>query len=470
MNWNLVFSQFAAAALTVRWTLLIALVVIAVLVGGYLVLEKPSYKTSWIMLLPGTDRSATLNLDNLGESRTSGNNAYGSVSISPKNTYKEIALSDAVISRAAAEYGVEPVAFSKPRITLIDQTPAMKFTLKGESQDELVYRANLYNNTFHQTLDELRQNEIERNFQGVESNLAEAKARLNAARQNIVAYQAGSEVISDQQFERWLDDLEQLRTEHASVGVTSAQLGATIATTLEQLSISEQQARELLVIQSNPTVHSLLETLSVRLAEQTSNNSRYAEQNPLRRQLDAEVNALKTRLRNILADYSGLVKLPESQLFGLLSENAAQSIQQVNELLAEFKGLQAQGDILSSNLQSYGDRVRAHTQAAATLADLQRDHQIAEAIFSSALAKLDTSRLDIYATYPLTQLLTQPGATLKRDRLQAKLMIVAGVLLYGLLALALILTEVRRRLGMSSAHTATGNTNFHAAMSMTYAR
>ncbi|MBT8116017.1 MAG: hypothetical protein KJP04_11570, partial [Arenicella sp.] len=196
---------------------------------------------------------------------------------------------------------------------------------------------------------------------------------------------------------------------------------------------------------------------------------RYAEQNPLRKQLDAEVNALKTRLRDILAGYPGLMKLPESHLFGLLSENAAQPIQQVNELLAEFNGLQAQSDTLSTNLQNDGDKVRTHTEVAATLADLQRDHQIAEAIFSSALAKLDTSRLDIYATYPLTQLLTQPGATLKRDRLQAKLMIVAGVLIYGLLALALILSQVRRRLGIAPAHTATGNDTAPATMDMAHA-
>ena len=54
----------------------------------------------------------------------------------------------------------------------------MKFSLVGESAEELDYRANLYNDTFHATLDELRRNEIERNYQGVENNLAEAKQRL----------------------------------------------------------------------------------------------------------------------------------------------------------------------------------------------------------------------------------------------------------------------------------------------------
>jgi len=76
-------------------------IILVALLAAYLIFETPSYKTSWIVLLPGTERASTINLDNLGEARTNGANAYGSVSISPKNTYKEIALSDAVISVAA---------------------------------------------------------------------------------------------------------------------------------------------------------------------------------------------------------------------------------------------------------------------------------------------------------------------------------------------------------------------------------
>ena len=134
MNWNLFLNHFVASLLTIKFRLFILILLSVTAIGLCLTLEKPKYKTSWVMLLPGTERASTINLDNLGEARSNGSNAYGSVSISPKNTYKEIALSDAVISKAAEQYGVKAVAFSKPKITLIDQTPAMKFTLVGESQ------------------------------------------------------------------------------------------------------------------------------------------------------------------------------------------------------------------------------------------------------------------------------------------------------------------------------------------------
>ncbi|MEL6753034.1 MAG: hypothetical protein AAFO57_03320, partial [Pseudomonadota bacterium] len=40
---------------------------------------------------------------------------------------------------------------------------------------------------------------------------------------------------------------------------------------------------------------------------------------------------------------------------------------------------------------------------------LLRDHQIAETVFASALARIDTNRTDIFASYPLTQTVETPG-------------------------------------------------------------
>ncbi len=445
MNWPLFFRYLVDAVFSIKYRLISLLAVVVVLLGLYLVLEAPRYKTSWVMLLPGTERASTINLDNIGEARSNGGNAYGSVSISPKNTYKEIALSDAVINSAAKEYGVAANAFSKPRIKLIDQTPAMQFTLVGESKEELAFRANLFNKTFLTVLDQLRNNEIERNFKGVEFNLEEAKKRLRKARQDIVDYQIKTSFISDDQFTRWTNDTEQLRAEHTTTEVELASINATLSATLAQLGISAEQARALLTLQANPAVVATLKSLSEKLAESATISAMYAAQNPNRKSLDREVESLTKEVRRLLNGVPNLKQLENTHLYGLVSKSNEQSVRFANSLLAKQSGLIAQGVALMENRESYLARVKNHARDAATLADLQRVHQIAEAIFSSALAKLDTSRLDIYATYPLTQLLTQPGATIKRDRLQTKLMILASVLIYGMLSLALALVQVRKR-------------------------
>lgn len=443
MNWQLFCRHLLASAWAVKKTLIAMFLVTLLLGATYLNFEQPKYKTSWVVLLPGTERASTINLDNLGEARSNGKNAYGSVSISPKNTYKEIALSDAVIKRAASEYQIEAHAFSKPRIKLVDQTPAMSFSLKGDSIDELRYRAELYNRTFHSVLDELRNNEIERHFKGVEGNLSEAKKRLTAAREAMIEYQTASSIVSDQQFQTWLSDAEALRTQQSKIEVALASQESMIKAQLKQLGITAQQAQAFLLLQANPANQFAMSMLSEKLAKHASISQIYGAQNPIKKQLDGEIAGIRRSLAQSLISVPELNTISRPQLYGLLSKQMGETLRSVNQQLAELEATNAQADIIATQRQQYAARIKAHTREAARLTDLKRDHQIAEAIFSSALTKLDTNRLDIYATYPLTQLLTQPGDTIKRDRLQAKLILVALFLIFGLLSLAMVLIRLR---------------------------
>ncbi len=444
MNWSRFLQAFLDSAWAVKFRIIL-LAMATLLIGvTYLALETPKYKTSWIVLLPGTERASTINLDNLGEARSSGSNAYGSVSISPKNTYKEIALSDAVIELAAAEYKTEASSFSKPRIQLVDQTPAMKFTLKGTSVTDLRYRSELYNRTFHTVLDTLRKNEIERHYQGVEGNLSEARKRLLQAREAIVSYQLNSSLVSDEQFETWLSDAEDLRTRQSLAEVELAAQQATLDTQLRQLGVSTDQAQAFLLTQANPANREALALLSEKLARQASVSKLYGPNNPIKKQLDSEIAGIRVSLSANLRSVPQWRQILRPRLYGLLSSEMGDTWRQINQQIASHAATQARLSVLDEQRKIYSTRIKAHTREAARLSDLKRNHQIAEAIFSSALAKLDTNRLDIYATYPLTQLLTQPGATIKRDRLQAKLTLVAFALCFCMLSIATVLSNIRK--------------------------
>ena len=50
----------------------------------------------------------------------------------------------------------------------------------------------------------------------------------------------------------------------------------------------------------------------------------------------------------------------------------------------------------------------------------------------------------------MTQLLTLPGATITRDRLQTKLIIMASIMVFGMLSLAFTLTQMRKTLSQKS--------------------
>jgi uncharacterized protein involved in exopolysaccharide biosynthesis len=66
-------------------------------------------------------------------------------------------------------------------------------------------------------------------------------------------------------------------------------------------------------------------------------------------------------------------------------------------------------------------------EQAARLADLIRDLRVAEAVFSSALAQLDTNKSDPFASYPLVQTLESPSLP-RGTSAPSPLLVIAGAL------------------------------------------
>lgn len=76
-------------------------------------------------------------------------------------------------------------------------------------------------------------------------------------------------------------------------------------------------------------------------------------------------------------------------------------------------------------------------QAASDLQDLERDFSVAEAIFASAIARAKTGKSDVYASYPLVQVLENPSLPVRPSSPNRKLAFLAGIaatlmLLFGL--------------------------------------
>ena len=66
-------------------------------------------------------------------------------------------------------------------------------------------------------------------------------------------------------------------------------------------------------------------------------------------------------------------------------------------------------NLLLLRLTPLPDSAQEQVEQAARLADLLRDLRVAEAVFSSALAQLDTNKSDPFASYPLVQTLEAPS-------------------------------------------------------------
>ncbi|MFX8554359.1 hypothetical protein ABTM01_19535, partial [Acinetobacter baumannii] len=81
--------------------------------------------------------------------------------------------------------------------------------------------------------------------------------------------------------------------------------------------------------------------------------------------------------------------------------------------------------------------------AVARLEDLKKDHLVAEAVFTSAVARLDTNKTDIYASYPMVQTLAAPDLPDRRSTPNTLIAVLGGIAASLLALLALAMAWVR---------------------------
>jgi uncharacterized protein involved in exopolysaccharide biosynthesis len=131
-------------------------------------------------------------------------------------------------------------------------------------------------------------------------------------------------------------------------------------------------------------------------------------------------------------------------LLGLLTLNQDMArdalFQKLLSLDAEAQGLAGKAEALQGIVADMESEVGKGRAMASTLDELERDHQIAEAVFTSALARIDTGKSDLYVSYPLLQMLAEPTLPDKPSSPRTAL-VLAGMLagtLFTVIGLALL--------------------------------
>jgi len=432
-------------ALTQAWRkMVIVWLVVIVVFAGFILITPTQYQTTWVLLLPGTERNATVNLDDIGEARTTSRSAYGNVAISPKHTYREISLSSKVLYESARRFGVPEGSFSKPNVKLVQQTPAIRFTLKGENQQELQERAQIFHDVFMGLLDELRTNEILRQENGVQNQLKLAKERLATSQASIIDFQAQHSVLTHEDIKVRSNNLENLRHKLSLARLETSKVGSEFDHLSGLLKLSPEQALRLSLLANDPQILSLFETLNSQHAKSVELSAIAGPEYPERKILESQLTKIRADLRQRVRQDDVLASLSDTRIIELLSVKNFVGLAKLIELSIAHYGLANSIQQQETQLKLLRTELGESRQLTMQLAELERDHQIAEAIFSSALTKLDSNRFDIYASYPLTQLLSIPGSDIRKDKFAIKLLIVCGFFMSLISAFIVVMLRVRK--------------------------
>ena len=387
-----------------------ALLLIWGVTGAFLAFAPTRYASETALILPGSGVGGSLNLNDVGQATTVTSSAFSSTTLSPTENYKRLLMAQSALSRAAAALGEEPGDFPEPSITLVDQTNLIEITMTGDSPEHAQARGEALRSAFLATLDELREDEATARESADAERLVELEAKVAETQAALLEFQGRTGLASLEQFNARLGTIDDLRARERDARAGGARDAAVRSRLSSVLDISPANVRRALRLKADPVFQSLLDRYADVNTEATEAAGTLGEAHATREQLEAERSSLR---REIVARGSEVSGLSERALLGFADISVTDGRERMFEALIAAEGMNAGSQAMLAEIRrqigQQGSNSGALAEQAGELADLLREHRVAEAVFSSALARLDTNKADPFASYPLVQTFEAPS-------------------------------------------------------------
>ncbi|MAM83565.1 MAG: hypothetical protein CL472_02690 [Acidobacteria bacterium] len=404
-----------------------------------------TFSSDMALILPGAGASTSINLSDIGQASSSANSAYSSSTLSPTVTYQSLLSSPQVLERAAETLGQEASAFGKPRIKLLDQTSFIQIALKGASPEEARDRNKALLDAFLLELDKLRNDEIVRRESSVVNAIDAYQEKVDEARKAIADLQRDSGLKSNEQYDAIVADNEDLQLEIAASQARLDEIRERIASLSQTLETTPEIAAIILKLRADPQYVALADNLARDSADLAKLAVNFGPKHPKIVGANNRVGGLRDRLSSrgvILAGFDTLKlagevdALADGQRAGLLANLVT--------FAAEARGLSVEIATKQASLAQGEARVRDLSDAAARLDALKREYKVAEAVFASALARINTAKSDVFASYPMVQVVSAPSIDYAPTSPNIKIAIAGGVAGSAFALFSLLLAWIRQ--------------------------
>lgn len=416
-------------------------------VAAILKYSKPVYISSWTLAIPGSGAGSSLNLDDLGQATSTVNSPYQSSSVDPKVNYKTMILSRLVLQNAASRLGINRAELGKPKISLVDQTSLMQFSIQASSAEMAYDKANSIYMAFEEELDRLRNDEYRIRREGNLESIQNYQTSADQAQQKMLDFQSSSKVVSSDQFEKLAASIEEYRIKVRDLEVRIEGLIALEGGMRKSLGVVDMDAGMLLRLISDPVMKSYYSGLSAARQEYVEASSSWGAKHPKVLLARSKIGEFRSAIRTRLTDITGNDDLTMQDSVAVDSSGQSEAllgqlIVKYAERLAaesEHESMRKQLDILETELKDVASQT-------AVLESLERSHQVATTVFMSALAKVDLGQSDFYASYPMTQLLIPPSLPDKAEKMHKVFTVLGGVAGSGFVTVALVILWQRKAL------------------------
>ena len=411
---------------------------------GYLATAPLKFASSASLILPGSGASASVNLNDIGQASSYANSAFSNGSVSPTETYKRLIGADRILDAAAESLGLPRAALGQPRVTLVDQTSLIHIEVKGGSAEEAQRYGEALIAAFFDEIDKLRSDELATREVSGAGAIEDYTQSVRDTRAAITELQQRSGLTTAAQYHDQVAANDRLKQQFQTLEADLGHQSEKVAALEAALNLPPDSAATTLKLYADAPYIALLEDVSAHTATLAQAAASYGPRHPARikakEAADAARAAAMARASEVTGlspdALNGLDRAPEGQRAALLSELVRE-----NALRA---GLQKQLATLAARIEAEDDRLAGLASLASELEDRQRDFAVAEAVFASAIARTQSTKTDVYASYPLIQMLENPSLPEHPSSPRRKLAIGAGGAATFMLLMGLVLAWVRK--------------------------
>jgi len=390
------------------WLSLGGVTAIWLFAGIYLIATPRTYQGEFTLILPGAGAGATINLDAIGQASSLSESAFSNTRVNPTESYKRLMLSDRVIDVAKEQANAN--WFPRPRVKLLDQTQFIEVSVNGKSPEEAKRRADALNNAFLNEVSNLRVEERASREQGYQKMVSEFERNVSQARSQLLKHQSKSGLASIEQYNERVAVVGNLQVELNASGITEQEARRRYKSLLSIMNLTETDAANALTFAADPVFTSLAAThaeIGTTLAQLSYKlGQNHPQRVSIQRQYEGVSGELVRRGAALGAKKTAMTYSIAQKITGA---NYAQILKEVVAANVAYETASQRSISLRETLESEKASLGALAQDAATLEDLDRALQVAEAVFRSAIARIDTTKGDLYASYPLIQTVEAPS-------------------------------------------------------------
>ena len=404
------------------------------------------YTSSMSLILPGSGASASVNLAQIGQASSYANSPFSGGSVSPTETYKRLLAAERIVAGAAGSLDMNLGEFGHPRVELVDQTGLIHISLTGNSPEDARARGMALLDNFFREIDTLRSDEISTRELGAGSAIAEYRASVMATRDEITRLQAETGLLSPDQYKTLVAETDTLAQRVRDLDAKLQESTRAVDALATSLGTTPRLAAAALRLHADTEFAALNEEMSLRATELAQARARYGAAHPTLQAAAAGHASARTEALGRAIRLTGLTA-PEIEALDMSHVGSRTGLLSELVTLASARaGLEAEYQSLAQQLAEADARRVALIEPAARLEDLQRDFSVAEAVFASAMARSQTGKADLYASYPLVQVLEDPSLPVDPSSPRRMLALAAGVAASLMFLLGLTLGWMRRPL------------------------